>query len=159
MFRFNLVCLLFIVSVPSGSREGPLRLRPLWWPVRAVQRAGLIFPERRHSPHYQSVGSELVAGVQGRRRRQPAVSRTGPRYRSVIWIFESASVSERWKDFRSFPAAVLNREEFPTAERSHETNYRRRQGAWKVWSVTNETADVLVRFTVKGNRKFTAKIK
>lgn len=65
---------------PTDPRQGPFRLRPIRWPLRTMQRAGLVLPERRYSAHNQPVRPQLVAGVPGWRRGQPASSGTGTRY-------------------------------------------------------------------------------
>lgn len=63
-----------------GACEGPLWLRPIWWPIRAVPGAGLVLPEGGHPAHHQPGRPQLVAGLQGWRRGQPAASRPRARY-------------------------------------------------------------------------------
>ena len=65
---------------PADAREVRLRLRPLRWPIPAVSGAGSVFPKRWHPPRHQPGWPQLVAGLQGRGRGQPAPGWTHPRY-------------------------------------------------------------------------------
>lgn len=54
------------------------------------------------------------------------------RYELIAWF--------DWFVFSHF-SYFFHRQEFPAAERSHETNHRRRQGAWEAWSVLPQSTN------------------